>query len=75
MSNNKKHWVDENHYRTVDDDGKRSYLYKNDGDFFFPDTCIEISVHNRDGTTDAYEPDTTIIGVFLNDCLGTKKNK
>ena len=68
-----KHWVDSDHYRTVSEDGKTSYLYKADGGLFFPDTCVEIAQHHSDGTTDAYEPDTSITGLFLHDCLGKKK--
>ena len=67
--------VNENQYRLVDEDGRRSYLYEKNDSFFFPDKCLEIAVHHEDGTTDAHLPDTSIYGAFVNDCLGEKKNK
>lgn len=57
-----KHWVDDDHYRTVSSDGKTSYLFKADGGGFFTDTCVEVADHNSDGTTDAYEPDNSLFG-------------
>lgn len=57
-----KHWVDEDHYRTVSEDGHTSYLFKADGGAFFPDTCQEVAEHHSDGTTQAYEPDNSVLG-------------
>lgn len=68
-----KHWVDSNHYRTVSEDGSRSYLYEANGGLFGVDSCVEISEHHSDGTTQAYEPDMSLGGLFLNDGLGKKK--
>lgn len=51
-----KHWVDDNHYRIVSDDGRTSRLYEADGGLFGPDTCVEVADHDTDGTTVAYEP-------------------
>lgn len=52
-----KHWVDDNHYRTVEEDGKTSYLFVADGGVFFEDTCIEVAEHHSDGTTTTHDPD------------------
>ncbi|HBD92851.1 MAG TPA: hypothetical protein DC057_01615 [Spirochaetia bacterium] len=54
-----KHWVDDDHYRTVSSDGSTSYLFKADGGFLSTDTCVEVTDHHSDGTTDAYEPDNS----------------
>lgn len=66
-----KHWVDDNHYRTVSDDGKTSYLYKVSG-ILGTSTCVEIAEHSENGTTKAYE----VGGVFdslFNGGKGKKK--
>jgi hypothetical protein len=57
----KKEWVDREHYRVTSDDGSRSYLYKAGG-FFGPDVCVEIAEHHSNGTTDAYEVDSSVTG-------------
>ena len=57
-----KHWVDEDHYRTVSDDGKTSYLYKADGGLLGPDTCEEVAEHHSDGTTVAFKHDSSFDG-------------
>jgi hypothetical protein len=54
-----KHWVDDNHYRTVSEDGKTSFLFKADGGILSTDTCTEVTSHHGDGTTDAYVPDNS----------------
>ena len=71
----KEEWVDKNHYRVTSEDGRRSYLYEADGGLFFPDTCKEIAEHHKNGKTDAYEPDTSVIGGLFFGCKGKKKNK
>lgn len=58
-----KHWVDRNHYRTVSEDGKTSYLFKADGGLFHPDTCEEIADHHSDGTTTAYKSDNSLLSL------------
>lgn len=37
-----KHWVDDNHYRTVSDDGNTSYLYEVSG-IMCTSHCVEMS--------------------------------
>lgn len=68
-----KHWVDSEHYRTVSEDGTKSWLFKADGGLFGQDSCIERADHHSDGTTSAYEPDNSVFGVFFNDGRGTEK--
>lgn len=51
-----KEWVDNDHYRVVSDDGTKSWLYEADGGLLGPDTCVEVTDHHSDGTTDAFEP-------------------
>jgi hypothetical protein len=69
-----KVWVDKDHYRVVSDDGRTSYLYEAGG-LFSSDRCVEISEHHEDGTTDAYEVDTSILGVLRGLTLGDMKGK
>ena len=57
-----KDWVDEDHYRVTSDDGKSSVLYEADGGLFGPDTVVEVADHHSDGTTDAYEPLSPLVG-------------
>jgi hypothetical protein len=71
---NKKEWVDREHYRVTTEGGRRSYLYKANLGLFSSDTCVEVADHHSNGTTDAYEPDTSIIGGLFNGCRGKKKN-
>ena len=59
----KKHWVDDDHYRTVSDDGKTSYLYEVKGVFGIS-TCTEIAEHHDDGSTDAYEVGGVLDSIF-----------
>ena len=68
---NERHWVDDNHYRNVSDDGKTSYLYEVSG-ILGTSTCIEIAEHHRDGTTDAYEPGG-VLDSFINGGKGDHK--
>ena len=68
-----KHWVDDNHYRTVSDDGKESYLYEANTNPFVPDKCIEIAEHHSDGTTDAYEADNSVYASLFWGGKGKKK--
>lgn len=65
-----KEIVDSNHYRVTTDDGRKSYLYETDG---WSDHCIEVADHHEDGTTDAYEVDSSISGVFFHDGKGKHK--
>lgn len=58
-----KHWVDNNHYRTVSDDGKTSYLYEVSG-ILDTSHCVEITEHHADGTTDAYEVGGVLDSIF-----------
>jgi hypothetical protein len=58
-----KHWVDDNHYRLVSDDGKTSYLYEVSG-ILATSTCVEITEHHSDGTTDAYETGGLLDSIF-----------
>lgn len=60
----KKVWVDSDHYRIVSDDGRSSELYESPG-WFSPDRCVEVTDHNADGTTDAYEV-AGFVEAFLN---------
>ena len=66
----KEKWVDRNHFRRTTDDGKKSYLYKSDG---WSDECVEVADHHRDGTTTAYEHDSSIIGQLFHSGKGKKK--
>ncbi len=66
-----KHWVDDNHYRVVSDDGKTSYLYEVSG-ILCSSTCVEIAEHHDDGTTDAYEVGGVMDSIF-NGGKGRKK--
>jgi len=66
----KEEWVDKNHVRVTSDDGRKSYLYETDG---WSRHCTEIAEHHKDGTTDAYEPDTSPIGVFFHGGKGKHK--
>ena len=66
----KREWVDENHYRETSDDGRRSYLYKTGGGF---SDLEEVADHHEDGTTDAYEPDNSIIGSLFHGSKGKHK--
>jgi hypothetical protein len=66
----KESWVDRNHYRKTTDDGGRSYLYESDG---LHSKCVEVADHHRDGTTKAYEHDSSIIGQLLHSGKGKEK--
>jgi hypothetical protein len=66
-----KHWVDDNHYRSVSDDGKTSYLYEVSG-ILGTSTCVEISEHHSDGTTDASEVGG-VLDSIVNGCKGDHK--
>lgn len=70
----KKSQVDKHHYRVVSDDKRTSYLYEYGG-LISPDRCVEIAEHHKNGTTDAYEVDNSIVGLFLYGGKGAKKNK
>jgi hypothetical protein len=68
----KKVKVDDDHYRIVTDDGRKSWLYEKDGSF---DRCIEVAEHHPSGTTDAWEYDNgTIFNFLFNNSKGEKKN-
>lgn len=67
----KKSWVDNNHYRTVSDNGDRSYLYEVSG-IMGTSTLVEIADHNDDGTTAAYEVGGFLDSIF-NGGKGAKK--
>jgi len=69
----KKEWVDKEHYRITSDDGRTSWLYKADGGLLGPDSCIEIAEHHKDGKTDAYEVDNSIIGQLFHGGKGKHK--
>lgn len=58
-----KHWVDNNHYRTVSDDGKTSYLYEVSG-ILCESHCVEIADHHSDGSTTAYEVGGLLDSIF-----------
>jgi hypothetical protein len=58
----KESWVDKNHVRVTSDDGRTSYLYK--VDMFGRRTCVEVTEHNSDGTTDAYEKGGILDDIF-----------
>ena len=64
-----KSWIDDDHYRVTDDDGRRSYVYEFG---FFGDTCVEIADHHEDGTTTAYEVGGVLDSIF-NDGKGDPK--
>ncbi len=66
----KEAWVDKNHVRVTSDDGSKSYLYKSDG---WTRNCVEVADHHSDGTTDAYEPDTSIVGGLFHGGKGKHK--
>ncbi len=69
----KKHWVDDDHYREVSDDGRKSWLYEADGGLLSPDTCVEVAEHHEDGTTTAWEKDSSIFGELFWGGKGKKK--
>ena len=56
-----KHWVDNDHYRVVSEDGKTSYLYEA---HLLGDICTEVAEHHKDGSTDAYERGGIIDDLF-----------
>jgi hypothetical protein len=58
----KRNWVDKTHYRETTEDGRKSYLYETNE---LTSHCEEIADHHKDGTTDAYEVDDSIIGQLL----------
>ena len=64
-----KHWVDKEHFVKVSDDGKTSYKYQTDG---WTETCVEITKHHGDGTSDAYEVGGVMDSLFGD---GTGKHK
>jgi len=66
----KKEFVDENHYRETSDDGRRSYLYETNG---FVSNLEEVADHHKDGTTDAYEADNSILGCLFHGSKGNHK--
>ena len=65
-----KHWVDKEHFVKVSDDGKTSYKYKTDG---WDDTCVEITEHHENGTSDAYEVDNSVGGLLFDGGKGKHK--
>lgn len=81
----KKSWVRNRkgkatHIRETSEDGKKSYLYKVKGGLSGLITgpkgsCVEIAEHRDDGSTDAYEADTSLIGMLFHGGKGSKKNK
>ena len=70
-----KHWIDDEHYRVVSDEGDKSWLYKADGGLWFPDSCIEVAEHHSDGTTDAYEYDGSFMSSQFYGGKEAKKNE
>ena len=66
----KKEWVDDNHYRETSDDGRRSYLWESNG---WSSNLEEVAEHHKDGTTDAYEADNSIIGSVFHGSKGNHK--
>lgn len=69
-----KKWVDDNHYRTVSEDGTKSWLFEVSDSLFTPDPCIEVAHHNSDGTTDAWDYDSSFLSSLFKDSRGEKKN-
>jgi hypothetical protein len=51
------HWVDDHHYRVTYRDGSRSWLYYTETGW--DKTCVEVTDHHPDGTSDAYEAPAT----------------
>ncbi len=68
-----KHWIDDNHYREVSEDGKTSWVYKADGGLFSTDTCIEVADHRDDGTTVAHNYEYGIMNSLIYGGRGDKK--
>lgn len=68
-----KIWVDDNHYRTVADDGRSSVLTEVTGFFGQIHTPIEVADHHSDGTTTAYEADNGFWASSFNGSRGDKK--
>ncbi len=68
-----RHYVDDNHYRTVSDDGKTSWLYEHDGGLWGSSHCIEVSEHHSDGTTKAYDYDGSFLGSLFHGGKGDSK--
>ena len=68
-----KHWVDDDHYRMVDSDGKTSWLYKADGGVFSQDSVVERADHHEDGSTTAYEIDNSFLGGLFGGFRGKEK--
>ena len=71
--NDKKSWVDKNHYRKTSSDGKTSRLYEVDNRLFQKDDCIEIADHSSDGKTTAYEYDSSFSSSVFTGGRGKKK--
>lgn len=65
-----REWVDKNHYRDTIDDGRKSYLYESDG---LNSHCVEVADHHKDGTTDAYKADNSILGSLFHGGKGEHK--
>ena len=66
------------HIRVTSDDGRTSYLYEaNEGlDVLLhgiKGPCVEVAEHHKDGTTDAYEADTSFFGLLFGGGKGKHK--
>ena len=66
------------HVRVISDDGRTSYLHKaNEGlDALLhgaKGACVEVAEHHKDGTTDAYEHDGSLIGMLFHGGKGKRK--
>ncbi len=66
-----REWVDSSHYRDTSDDGSSSYLYEVDDSGL--SHCTEVADHHQDGTTDAYEVDSSGLGSLLSGGKGEHK--
>ena len=71
MSNRSR--IDDDHYRVTDDDGGSSRVYEIDTRPFCSDRCVQVAVHHRDGTTDAYEADHSFFGTLFHGGRGSHK--
>ncbi|MFZ3011631.1 MAG: hypothetical protein WA060_01375 [Minisyncoccia bacterium] len=71
-----EHRINENTIRIVDDDGRESRVYREAEGLlapFTPDECIEVAVHDLDGTTRAYEYDDSLLATILHGNKGALK--
>ncbi|WP_299326406.1 hypothetical protein [Parasphingopyxis sp.] len=65
--------VDDNHYRVTNDSGTTSWLYEETGSIVPSSKCVEVADHHDDGTTTAYEYDSSVSSNLFDGNRGSKK--